>query len=168
MMEANDMRSLSRDARHERRVQVIRLRKAGQTYKQIAAQTGLSVTGVFNICGRHDAGGAEALRDAPTGRKTGDKRRLTAAQEKTIQQFIVDKTPDQMKLPYALWNRAAVARLIHERLDIDLPVRTVGLYLTVTNKGTMRWKIFDGALNADILIEFLRRLVRDAQRKVGA
>jgi transposase len=250
MMEANDMRSLSRDARHERRVQVIRLRKAGQTYKQIAAQMGLSVTGVFNICARHDAGGAEALKDAPTGRKVGDKRRLTAAQEKTIQQFIVDKTPDQMKLPYALWNRAAVARLIHERLDIDLPVRTVGLYLkrwgftpqkplrkayeqspaavkkwlqedypviaaqakaegaeihwgdetglrsddvrgrsyspqgqtpvvrvnhkreglsvisTVTNKGTMRWKIFDGALNADILIEFLRRLVRDAQRKV--
>ena len=31
------MRSLSRDARHERRVQVIRLRKAGQTYDEIAA-----------------------------------------------------------------------------------------------------------------------------------
>ena len=37
------MRSLSRDARHERRVQVIRLRNTGQTYEQIAAQTGLSV-----------------------------------------------------------------------------------------------------------------------------
>jgi hypothetical protein len=37
---------------------------------------------------------------------------------------------------------------------------------TVTNKGTMRWKIFDGALNSDILIDFLKRLVRDAGRKV--
>lgn len=25
---------------------------------------------------------------------------------------------------------------------------------TVTNKGTMRWKIFDGALNSDILVHF--------------
>ncbi len=250
MMDATDMRSLPRDARHERRVQVIRLRKAKQTYDQIAAQTGLSRTGVFNICRRHEAGGAAALKDAPGGRKVGDKRLLSVTQEKTMRQFIVDKTPDQMKMPYALWNRAAVARLIYERLDIRLPVRTVGLYLkrwgftpqkpmkkayeqspaavkkwldeeypviaanakaegaeihwgdetgmrsddvrgrsyapqgqtpvvrvnnkrhglsvisTVTNKGVMRWKIFDGALNADILIDFMKRLIRDAKRKV--
>ena len=60
------MRSLSREARHERRVQVIRLRKAGQTYDEIAAQTGLSRTGVFDICKRHEAAGAKALRDAAT------------------------------------------------------------------------------------------------------
>lgn len=37
---------------------------------------------------------------------------------------------------------------------------------TVTNKGQMRWKIFDGALNADILIDFLRRLIKGAHKKV--
>jgi len=37
---------------------------------------------------------------------------------------------------------------------------------TVTNKGSMRWKIFEGALNAQILIDFMKRLVRDAGRKV--
>lgn len=46
-MQATGMGKLSRDARHERRVQVIRLRKAGLTYMQIAQQTGLSRTGVF-------------------------------------------------------------------------------------------------------------------------
>lgn len=30
----------------------------------------------------------------------------------------------------------------------------------------MRWKIFEGALNAVILIEFLKRLIRSAGRKV--
>ena len=54
-MQATDMRSLSREARHERRVQVIRLRKAGNTYDKIAALTGLSRTGVVNICKRHEA-----------------------------------------------------------------------------------------------------------------
>ena len=37
---------------------------------------------------------------------------------------------------------------------------------TVTNKGQMRWKAFDGALNSDILIDFLRRLIKDARRKI--
>ena len=37
---------------------------------------------------------------------------------------------------------------------------------TVTNKGAMRSKAFDRALNSDILIDFLRRLVKDAGRKI--
>ena len=37
---------------------------------------------------------------------------------------------------------------------------------TVTNKGQMRWKIFDGALNANILIDFLRRLIRGHEESV--
>ncbi|WP_033013386.1 helix-turn-helix domain-containing protein, partial [Xanthomonas oryzae] len=98
-MEATDMRSLSRDARHERRVQVIRLRKAGQTYDEIAAQTGLSRTGVFDICKRHDVAGAKALRDAPSGRRSGDGRLLDAAQEALVRKLITDKTPDQLKMP---------------------------------------------------------------------
>ena len=63
------MRSLSREARHERRVQVIRLRKVGNTYDEIAALTGLSRTGVFNICKRHEALGNKALHDTIGGRK---------------------------------------------------------------------------------------------------
>lgn len=37
---------------------------------------------------------------------------------------------------------------------------------TATNMGAMRWKAFDGALNSDILIDFVRRLVKDAGRKL--
>ncbi len=128
-MEATDMRSLSREARHERRVQVIRLRKAGRTYDEIAALTGLSRTGVFDICKRHEAGGTKALLDAATGRKTGDGRLLDAQQEAQVRKLISDKTPDQLKMPYALWTRAAVAQLIEQRFGIRLPVRTMGLYL---------------------------------------
>lgn len=244
------MRSLPRAARHERRVQVIRLRKAGLTYDEIAEQTGLSRTGVFNICKRHDERGAKALHDAPGGRQVGDKRLLTAEQEALVRRLIADKTPDQLKMSYALWTRAAVAELIEIRWGIRLQVRTVGKYLarwgftpqkpmkkayeqspaavqqwldtdypgiarrakregaeihwgdesglrsddvrgrgfapkghtpvirvnhkrhglsiisSVTNKGQMRWKIFDGALNADIFIDFLKRLVKNAPQKV--
>jgi len=37
---------------------------------------------------------------------------------------------------------------------------------TVANKGQMRWMAFDGALNSGILIDFLRRLINDAGRKI--
>ncbi|WP_197370838.1 IS630 family transposase [Ralstonia pseudosolanacearum] len=249
-MEPTDMRTLPREARHERRVQVIRLRKAGHTYDEIAEQTGLSSTGVFNICKRHQELGAKGLRDAQGGRKTGQGRSLDVTQELLVRQLIADKTPDQLKMSYALWTRAAVGQLIEQCFGIRLAVRTVGLYLsrwgftpqkpmrrayeqspaavktwlehdypviaarakaegaeihwgdesglrsddvrgrsyapkgqtpvvrvsnkrhglsvisTVTNKGEMRWKIFDGALNADILIDFMRRLIRGAKKKI--
>ncbi len=106
------MRSLSRDARHDRRVQVIRLHKAGHTYDESAVQTGLSRTGVFDICKRHAAAGAKALRDAPCGRQVGDGRLLDAAQEAQVRKLITDKTPDQLKMPCALWTRMAVSQPI--------------------------------------------------------
>ena len=44
------MRKLTPEARQERRRQVIKLRRAGWTYEAIAADLGLSRTGVFDIC----------------------------------------------------------------------------------------------------------------------
>lgn len=249
-METIDMRKLTREARYERRVQVIRLRKAGRTYDEIATLTGLSRTGVFDICKRHATSGSSALHDAAGGRKLGEQRLLSPAQEALVQKLIADKTPDQLKMPYALWSRAAVAELIEQRFGLKLKVRTMGMYLqrwgftpqkpmrkayeqspaavkkwldedypalaqraraegaeihwgdesglrsddvrgrsyaprgetpvvrvpnkrhglsiisTVTNKGQMRWRIFDGALNSTILIDFFKRLIKGQKKKV--
>ena len=96
------MRKLSRDAQHERRVQVIRLRKTDRTYDEIAAQTGLSRTSVFDICKRHEAAGAKALPDAPCARKSGDNRLLDGTQKAAVRKLIIDKTPDPLKMSYAL------------------------------------------------------------------
>jgi transposase len=129
-MQTMDMRSLTPQARHERRVQVIRLRKAGRKYDEIAEITGLSRTGVFNICKRHREVGAQGLHDKVGGRKSGDGRMLEVTQELLVRQLIADKTPDQLKMPYALWTRAAVRQLIEQSFGIRLAVRTVGLYLS--------------------------------------
>lgn len=37
---------------------------------------------------------------------------------------------------------------------------------TVTNRGTLRFMIFDGKFNADVLIQFLKRLVKTVKRKI--
>ena len=37
--------------------------------------------------------------------------------------------PDQLKLPFDLWNRKAIQTFIKEKFDIDLPKRTINHYL---------------------------------------
>jgi transposase len=51
---------------------------------------------------------------------------------------------------------------------LKVNAKRVGLSVisTVTNKGQMRWKIFDGALNTGILIDFMRRLITGAKKKI--
>jgi transposase len=54
---------------------------------------------------------------------------LTLEQEKRIQQLIQDRTPDQLKLAYALWTRQAVSELIEALYGVRLTVRNMGKYL---------------------------------------
>jgi transposase len=43
---------------------------------------------------------------------------------------------------------------------------TTSMISTVTNRGTLRFMIYEGALNAALFLAFLQRLVRSARRKV--
>jgi transposase len=128
-MKHMDMRKLPAAAQEERRRQVIGLRQAGQTYDAIAAQVGLSPTGVFDICKRFAEWGAAGLKTGPRGPEPGHGRFLNADQEKEACDLIRRHTPDEMDLPFALWSRAAVRELIWQRFGVRLAVRTMGTYL---------------------------------------
>ena len=124
-----DMRKLPAAAQEERRRQVIGLRQAGLTYDEIAAQVGLSATGVLNICHRYAERGAAGLKSGPRGPEPGHGRFLSAEQEAATQDLIRRHTPDELDLPFALWSRAAVRELIRQRFGVRLAVRTMGTYL---------------------------------------
>jgi transposase len=128
-MEYKDMRRLSFEAREERRQQVVGLRRRGWTYDAIAEETGLSRTGMFDICQRHAREGAKGLKDKQGERKVGEHRALSAEQEAEIRKLITDKTPDQLKLGFALWNRQADGMLIQGCQYIRLTLQGVGEYL---------------------------------------
>jgi transposase len=124
-----DMRKLPTAAQEERRRQVIGLRQAGQTYDAIAAQVGLSPTGVFDICKRFAERGPAGLKTGPRGPEPGYGRFLDAEQEREARDLIRRHTPDELDLPFALWSRAAVRELILRRFGVRLAVRTMGTYL---------------------------------------
>lgn len=55
--------------------------------------------------------------------------KLTKDQEKKAKKMVIDKCPDQFKLPFALWTRDAVGDLLREKFDVDVSVWTIGRYL---------------------------------------
>src|ERR687885_623040 len=125
-MDHIDMRKLAPAAQEERRRQVIRLRQRGMTYQAIADQVGLSRTGVFNICQRFAQQGPSGLKSKPHGPEPGYGRVLSARQDAAMRKLICTRTPDQLGLPFALWNRAAVRELVAQRCGVRLAVRTTG------------------------------------------
>ncbi len=123
------MRKLPAAAQEERRRQVIGLRESGLTYEAIAAQVGLTRTGVFDICRRFAEQGRAGLVSGTRGPAPGTGRFLEAEQEAQVRALISRHTPDQLGLPFALWSRAAVRELIEQSCGVRLAVRTIGTYL---------------------------------------
>jgi transposase len=124
-----DMRKLPAAAQEERRRQVVGLRESGLTYDAIAAQVGLTRTGVFNICRRFAEQGLKGLASGPRGPAPGTGRVLKAEQEAQVCALISQHTPDELGLPFALWSRAAVRMLIERQCRVRLAVRTMSTYL---------------------------------------
>ncbi len=249
-MNKEDARSLPALAQEEKRKQAVRMRKKGQTYKAIGESVGVHERTVIRWIRTFETQGSRALKAKKLGRPMGAGRSLTPKQEKCIQKLISDKTPDQLKMSYALWTREAVKELIAVEFNIKLAIRTVGKYLSlwgftpqkplkrayeqnpkqvarwldeiypkikaqakaekaeiywgdetgmrndsqhergyapkgktpvinlnakrastnmisaITNQGKVRFKIFEGNMNADILVDFMKRLIKAAKRKV--
>jgi transposase len=129
-MDKENARKQTLEQLHERRKQVVRLHKKGIGVMQIVDITGLSYPAVRVCVDLFDSGGWAAIRPAGRGRSAGTGRTLSAAQEATIQRTIIDKRPEQLKMDFFLWSRAAVGQLIEQEYGIKLHVRSVGKYLT--------------------------------------
>ena len=129
-MDKENARKQTLEQLHERRKQVVRLHKKGIGVMQIVGMTGLSYPAVRVCIDLFESGGWAAIRPAARGRSRGTGRILSAAQEEAIQRTIIDKRPEQLKMDFFLWSRAAVGQLIEQEYGIKLHVRSVGKYLT--------------------------------------
>jgi transposase len=128
-MEKMDGRKLPNEALNERRRRAVKMRLSGATVKTAAAQCELGRNAVIRASQAYARGGWKAVPVSAGGRPAGSGRRLSEAQESEVQTLIRDRTPDQLKMKYALWTRQAVGEWIAARYSIRLQVRTVGKYL---------------------------------------
>lgn len=129
-MDKEDARKLSPEQQKEKRKIALRMRMNGHEFSEIGQTVGVHPRTVQYWWSRYQAEGLKsAVEGGKRGTEVGERRTLSAEQEWAVQQLISEKMPDQLKLSFALWTRAAVRELIHRRFKIEMPIRTVGEYL---------------------------------------
>lgn len=128
-MKKRDFRTLSFDAQYEIKLLAIRMIKAEKKQIEVSKHLSVRKQTISQWWKTYTNEGMKGLRNKRRGRQTGENRTLTVEMEKQIQRAIVDKFPEQMKLPFVLWTRHAVQMLIKQKYDVSIPIRKVGEYL---------------------------------------
>ena len=83
---------------------------------QIVEISGLLYPTVLSAIDRYEEGGLAALKPSARGKRAGQGRTFTEEQEQVIRETIYGKRPEQLKMEFALWKRAAVVRLIEREM----------------------------------------------------
>jgi len=124
-----DRRSSKPEVLSELRQRAVKLKSMGKTHREISEilEIGESTSRLYWT--RFKRQGKEGLKLGNRGRPKGSSRMLSARQEKAVQKLITDKTPDQLKMPFALWTRSAIRQLVIDRYGVRLATRTLGSYL---------------------------------------
>ncbi|NBB86183.1 MAG: helix-turn-helix domain-containing protein [Bacteroidetes bacterium] len=128
-LKATDGRYLSPDAKEAIRLRAVRaVRIEGMKQVEVIRTMGVSKTALYEWLCAYDSGGEAAIKGKPVGRKPGHTK-LNTRRQNSIRKAVMGKHPDQLKLPFVMWNRAAVQRLIAKRYGVTLSLRAVGNYL---------------------------------------
>jgi transposase len=129
-MQARDFRSIGRAAQEElRRRALFLIEQQGLSQGEAAQLVGVHRQTVNTWVKRYRAQGEEGVLD---GRRVSPRRGkgiLSAEEAGQIRQWIVERTPDQLGLPFGLWTSRAVRELIGQRLGKRLGLTAVQLYL---------------------------------------
>ena len=245
-----DFRKLAPATQAELRRVAVAMVRAGKTRIEAAEAVGVNRRFVGRWVTAAAQSGEAALAGGRRGRRPGEQKALSAAQQEGLRSLIVRGCPDRFGLSFALWTRQAVRALIARESGVWLSLSVVGDYLrgwgftaqrpmrraterqdeavrawlestypaiarkakaqdgeihwadetglssranygrsfaprghtpiirrpakrfsqsmisSLTNQGKLRFMIYEGALKAPIFLNFLRRLVREAGRKL--
>jgi len=126
-MKIRDARTLPSIAQEDLRRKVIKAILEGKTQVEAVQIFGVTRQAVGKWVKKYREGGIRALRAKKRGRSS--KRSLLPWQAAQIAKVVVHRYPEQLRLPFYLWTREAVAELIERRFGICLSRWTVGRYL---------------------------------------
>jgi transposase len=125
-MERKDFRSLESETQETIRRQAVFAVQSGMSQVEAAWVLGITRQAVGNWITSYKTNERVSLKAQKGGRPPGGQ--LKGWQAAIIIRDVMDRCPDQLKLPYYLWTREAVAQLIERRSNIRLSVWTAGRY----------------------------------------
>src|SRR6476661_8718381 len=124
-----DFRKLSPATQAELRRIAVALVRAGRTRIEAAETVGVNRRFVGQWVKVAAQGGEAVLAGRRRGRRPGEQKALSAAQEEGLRYLIARGCPDQFGLSFALWTRQAVRALIARESGVWLTLPVVGRYL---------------------------------------
>lgn len=127
-MKTHDARSLPSIAQEDLRKKAINAVLDGKKQVEVAEVFGITRQAVGKWIKTYREGGEKALKAKRRGRPKGGS--LLPWQAVQIAKTVIDRHPEQLKLPFCLWTREGVGQLIEKRFGIRLSVWTVGRYLS--------------------------------------
>src|SRR5690554_1414808 len=125
-MEKQDFRKLDESTRYAFRKQAIKLINSGHKKSEVAGIIGVKPGTISEWWKLYKDNGINGLKSKKKGVSSEDKKLISSAQEIAIQKMIVDKMPDQLKLPYGLWTRKAVKELVEREFGVKVAINTMG------------------------------------------
>lgn len=126
-IEGYDARELSPKEQDDLRRRVILAIRRGMKPAEASRTFNVSRTAIWNWRQRSSGNDLEALQSKPRGRPKG--ARLDDCRAANVLEKMVGHCPDQLGLPFGLWSREAVQRLMAEQFDLQVSIWTVGHYL---------------------------------------
>jgi transposase len=115
---------MSSEAQEATRRKAVEAVRAGMTQVEAARVFGVTRQAIASWMDIYQSQGTKGLRAKKRGRPPGG--RLRGWQAAQVVHSILDRCPDQLKLPFYLWTREAVVMLIQELFGIEVSVWTVG------------------------------------------
>jgi transposase len=126
-MKTKDARSLPSKAQEAIRIKAVEAVISGKKQVEVSQIFGITRQALGKWVKAYRENGIKALKAKHQGRPKGGA--LLPWQAAQIAKAVIDRTPEQLKFPFYLWTREAVAQLIEQRFDKSLSIWTVGRYL---------------------------------------
>jgi transposase len=127
-LKKRDFRSLSEETQAELRRLAFRKIDQGWTQGKVAEMIEVSVETINRWVTSRKEIEARHCKGMKRGRVLYEQRILSQEQELTIKQNIENKIPEQLGLPYALWNRKAIQHCIQQETGKKVWLQTASKY----------------------------------------
>src|SRR5881296_3847478 len=110
-----DSRTLPFEVLNEKRREAVRLRNSGTRLADVAQLTGLSAPTIIAVHKAYLSGGWVAVAVRARGRSKDEGRLISLQQENSLLDLMLGHAPNQLELPYFLWQVEAVQALVRRR-----------------------------------------------------
>jgi transposase len=164
----SDGRKLSHKTLEELRIRTVKQVEAGAHPEILAKALGLNRSTIYKWIASYASGGEKALVAKPI---SGRPSALSTKHILWLAKILVDKRPDQLKLPFALWTRDQIIQAIYNKFGIrvgrSIITRTLQKLGYSFQKPTLRFKQQDPIIVRKWLTEDYNQ-IREEARKINA